>query len=155
MQDRENKGSKSKSSTLHRESDSEDEEFNRTYSQQLKSIQEMLTKEYSGAQALKTLTALGNDIAAIKSVPTALFSFLKAQDKIEGLFESNPFQRTLELAMTFGGDADTIMSMAGALAGAYYGKAAIPSYLISLCEGVEDAESQADKLYELITAHNT
>ena len=115
----------------------------------------MLEKEYSGDQVLKTLTTLGNDIAALKSVPTALFSFLKAQDKIEGLFESNPFQRTLELAMTFGGDADTIMSMAGALAGAYYGKAAIPSYLISICEGVEDAEIQADKLYELVTAQNT
>ena len=115
----------------------------------------MLEKEYSGDQVLKTLTTLGNDIAALKSVPTALFSFLKAQDKIEGLFESNPFQRTLELAMTFGGDADTIMSMAGALAGAYYGKAAIPSYLISICEGVEDAEIQADKLYELVAAQDT
>ena len=53
--------------------------------------------------------------------------------------------------MSFGGDSDTIMSMAGALAGAYYGEKDIPNYLICLCEGIGDAQKQADELYSLIS----
>ena len=39
------------------------------------------------------------------------------------------FERCLKLAMLFGGDADTIMSMTGAIAGAYFGESAIPDYV--------------------------
>jgi ADP-ribosylglycohydrolase len=45
---------------------------------------------------------------------------------VEGLTTDNPFERTIQLALTFGGDSDTICSMAGALAGAFYGKSSIP-----------------------------
>ena len=44
--------------------------------------------------------------------------------------DSGPgFERCLQLAMLFGGDADTIMSMTGAIAGAYFGESAIPDYV--------------------------
>jgi poly(ADP-ribose) glycohydrolase ARH3 len=59
-------------------------------------------------------------------VPTAIYSFLKALDPVEGLETANPFERTVQLALTFGGDSDTICSMAGALAGAFYGESGIP-----------------------------
>ena len=118
--------------------------------QQLKSIENLLEESYSGEQITKILRTLGNDVAAVRSVPTALFCFLKAQDDVEGFCDTNPFQRTLELAMSFGGDADTIMSMAGALAGAYYGETNIPRYLINLCEGIKDAQNQANELCKLI-----
>jgi poly(ADP-ribose) glycohydrolase ARH3 len=69
---------------------------------------------------------LGNSVSALDSVPTALYSFLRARDPINGLETSNRFERTLQLAMTFGGDSDTICSMAGAIAGALYGESEIP-----------------------------
>ena len=44
--------------------------------------------------------------------------------------DSGPgFERCLQLAMLFGGDADTIMSMTGAIAGAYFGESGIPDYV--------------------------
>ena len=129
-----------------------DNEFNRTYLQQLKSLERLLEETYSEDNSITFVKTLGNDVAALRSVPTALFCFLKAQNTVEGFCDTNPFQRTLELAMSFGGDADTIMSMAGALAGAYYGEKDIPNYLINLCEGIKDAQNQADEIYNLISS---
>jgi ADP-ribosylglycohydrolase len=53
--------------------------------------------------------------------------------------------------MQFGGDSDTICSMAGALAGAYYGESSIPEYMKNLCEAVDNAKRQADQLHKLVT----
>ena len=49
---------------------------------------------------------------------------------------SNPFERTIQLAMTFGGDSDTICSMAGALAGARYGEAGIPGSHLNVISSI-------------------
>ena len=132
----------------------DDEKRNQTYSQQLKTISNLMDITFEGDNQEKFVKALGNDIAAIRSAPTALFSFLKAQKPIEGFCETNEFQRTLELAMAFGGDSDTIMSMAGAIAGAYYGQSNIPSYLMKICEGVEDAQHQAEEIFKLLEHNN-
>jgi len=135
------------------EDSDEDEEVlnrNKTYVQQLKSITNLLDVKDSEDNLVRFVKTLGNDIAAVRSAPTALFSFLKAQKPIDGFCETNDFQRTLELAMSFGGDSDTIMSMAGAIAGAYYGEKNIPKYLINLCEGIEDAQHQADEIFKLL-----
>lgn len=96
----------------------------------------------------EALPLLSNDIAAARSMPTALFSFLKAEGQVAGLCKSNSFQRTLEVAMMFGGDSDTIMSMAGALAGAKYGLSSIPETLKIISEGHEEAEHQAQQLFD-------
>jgi len=130
------------------------EKRNHTYSQQLKTISNLMDITFEGDNQEKFVKALGNDIAAIRSAPTALFSFLKAQKPIEGFCETNEFQRTLEVAMAFGGDSDTIMSMAGAIAGAYYGQSNIPSYLMKICEGVEDAQHQAEEIFKLLEHNN-
>ena len=54
---------------------------------------------------------LGNDVSALNSVPAAIFSFLAtAQTNYvpPGCeFTENPFERSLALAMSFGGDTDT------------------------------------------------
>ena len=42
-------------------------------------------------------------------------------------YPNNAYIKTIKLAITFGGDTDTIASMAGALAGAYHGFSTIPS----------------------------
>jgi len=48
-----------------------------------------------------------------------------------------------------GGDTDTIASMAGAIAGAYYGHSAISENLQKHCEATEQIIAYADKLREL------
>jgi len=121
-----------------------------TYLKQLRSIENLVEEDFREENLEDIVNKLGNDIAAVRSAPTALFCFLKAKDPVGGFCESNPFQRTLELAMSFGGDTDTIMSMAGAIAGAYYGEKEIPQYLINLCEGIQDARTQADEICKVI-----
>ncbi len=87
---------------------------------------------------------LGNDSRALTSVPAAIFSFLRnCQD----------FEETVVYAVGIGGDTDTIAAMAGAMAGAFHGKGAIPGrWLDSLERGEKGAdyiEQLALNLYEL------
>lgn len=64
----------------------------------------------------------------------------------------NPFRRTIQYAISLGGDTDTIASMAGAIAGAYYGIDSINENLQNLAEGKEIIDSLAIKLYERISS---
>jgi poly(ADP-ribose) glycohydrolase ARH3 len=61
----------------------------------------------------------------------------------------NPFRRTIQYAISLGGDTDTIASMAGAIAGAYYGYGAISDNLQKHCEAVEEFTEYADKLHKI------
>lgn len=70
---------------------------------------------------------LGNGIEAFRSVPTALYSFLRHPDSFAG---------AVLYAIRLGGDTDTIASMTGALSGAYLGEEALPT---GWRERVEDA----------------
>ena len=101
----------------------ESDEEKLTYVEQLEDVNSMLEDPNHD---FESGFELGNNVSAIESVPTAIYSFLKGRDRVEGLETSNPFERTVQLAMTFGGDSDTICSMAGALAGAFYGESGIP-----------------------------
>ena len=88
-------------------------------------------------RAHAAITTLGNGIAAHESVPAAIWAFL---------CHPNSFADAVSLAISLGGDADTIASMTGALAGAHLGEDAIPE---PWREGVEDAAhlySLADRL---------
>lgn len=71
------------------------------------------------------LAELGNGIAALESVPTALASF--------GL-EPESYEKAVGQAILLGGDTDTIAAMAGALSGAYLGTAGLPRRLVDLLE---------------------
>lgn len=57
------------------------------------------------------IESLGNSVAALHSVPTAIYSFVIAQKEIEGIESSNKFRRTIQYAISLGGDTDTIASM--------------------------------------------
>lgn len=92
---------------------------------------------------------LGTDISAYRSVPTAVYSFLRASKHIDKLEDRNSFEKTIIYAITLGGDTDTIATMAGAIAGAWYGIEAIPKSWQASCESVEDALKFAEQLYEL------
>ncbi len=83
---------------------------------------------------------LGNGIAAIESVPTALYCFLRNRDSFVG---------TAMYAVTLGGDTDTIGSMACALAGAYLGEEAIPATAQGRVEDRSRLMELADRLLDL------
>lgn len=92
---------------------------------------------------------LGVFIAALDSVPAAIYCFLRATKPIEGLEDRNPFERTILYAISLGGDTDTVATMAGSIAGAYYGLDLIPESWQLCCEGRRDALDDAEKLFNL------
>lgn len=65
---------------------------------------------------------------------------------------NNPFRRAIQYAITLGGDTDTIASMAGAIAGAYYGDTGISTALQKHCEDAGDTMELADELLEAVEA---
>uniref|UniRef100_A0A1B6CBF3 ADP-ribosylhydrolase ARH3 n=1 Tax=Clastoptera arizonana TaxID=38151 RepID=A0A1B6CBF3_9HEMI len=89
---------------------------------------------------------LGNSIAALYSVPTAIFCFLRAQKPISSIETDCPFRRTIQFAISLGGDTDTIASMAGAIAGAFYGIEVVNANLLKHCERAEEMKALADQL---------
>lgn len=80
------------------------------------------------------LSALGNGIEALVSVPTAIACF--------ALFPQS-YADTIGSAILLGGDTDTIAAMAGAISGAHLGAAAIPK---SLSEHLENSPKGRDYL---------
>lgn len=62
---------------------------------------------------------------------------------------SNPFIRTIYFAISVGGDTDTIASMAGSIAGAFYGADIIPEVLQKRCELIDEVCQLGQKLFDL------
>jgi len=122
-----------------------------TSSYDLSTIQELLGL---GDQLKNSemIQSLGNDVSASRSVPPAIFSFIREAFDNRPSSSGSQFLRVLKTALRFGGDSDTIGSMAGAIAGARFGISSIPKELMRICEGVDHAEQQADKMFDLIKA---
>ncbi|EPQ09198.1 Poly(ADP-ribose) glycohydrolase ARH3 [Myotis brandtii] len=96
------------------------------------------------------LTAIGNGIAAFESVPTAIYCFLRCMEpdpEIPSTF--NSLQRTLIYSISLGGDTDTIATMAGAIAGAYYGMEQVTESWQQSCEGYEETDILAQSLHRV------
>ena len=96
------------------------------------------------------MSQLGNGIAAFESVPTAIYCFLRCMEpdpKIPSAF--NSLQRTLVYSISLGGDTDTIATMAGAIAGAYYGMEQVPESWQQSCEGYEETDVLAQSLHRV------
>ena len=87
-------------------------------------------------------TVLGTGIAAYEAVPMALYCFLRHPDS---------FAQVIHDAAFIGGDTDTIACMAGAISGAFLGKAAIPpQWLHAIREAqytAEVIEGLGDRLF--------
>ena len=85
------------------------------YKEKLSKVESLLE---NGTEVSKkeVISELGNGEAAFNSVPTAVYSFLRADS----------FKDAVVYAVSLGGDTDTIGAMTGAISGAYYGEAAIP-----------------------------
>ncbi|XP_052000908.1 ADP-ribosylhydrolase ARH3-like [Xyrauchen texanus] len=98
----------------------------------------------------EVISELGNGIAALESVPTAIFCVLHCLEPRDGLPERfGGLERTLAYSLALGGDTDTIACMAGAIAGAHYSIESIPQSWQKSCEGVEEADVLARRLYDL------
>jgi poly(ADP-ribose) glycohydrolase ARH3 len=93
-----------------------------------------------GSSAEEVADSLGRDISALGSVPTALALFLRCPDDVRAAVES---------AVQVGGDADTIASMVGALAGARCGDGELPSSWVTRLECAEEMAALADALCAL------
>ncbi|GJQ69353.1 hypothetical protein Trydic_g6480 [Trypoxylus dichotomus] len=121
------------------------------YQTQLRKVAQLLsieTPEKSVSEE-EVVALLGNSIAALHSVPTGIYCYLKAQNHIPGIDTDNPFRRTIQYAISLGGDTDTIAAMAGSIAGAHYGEAMIGGNLRKHCEFVDTMVKMADELYKV------
>jgi poly(ADP-ribose) glycohydrolase ARH3 len=106
-----------------------------TYQEKLKAIMRLLDNRAGTMQVVKEL---GNGVEALHSVPTAIYSFL-----------ANPgFESAVTYAVSLGGDADTIGSMCGAIAGACYGIESLPARWIEKVENRQHIEALAKKLWK-------
>jgi poly(ADP-ribose) glycohydrolase ARH3 len=108
------------------------------FEERLEAIPELLA-DGSGGEVEEVVRRLGNGIEAHRSVPTALLAFLR---------HPTSFVDAALAAIGFGGDADTIGSMAGALAGAHLGWEAIPEVWREGVEAAERLVELADGLLE-------
>lgn len=108
------------------------------YIQQLDKISELLEND---PKISEVVNQLGNGVAARRSVPTALFCFLRSSDK--------DFRSVIEYAVNLGGDTDTIASMAGALGGAFFGLPGINSQIVESCPDIPLTLNLADQLYSI------
>lgn len=98
----------------------------------------------------EVISELGNGIAALHSVPTAIFCVLHCLQPRECLPKNyDGLKRTIAYCLALGGDTDTIACMAGAIAGAHYGIEAVPQSWMRCCEGAEDAYVNAEWLHKL------
>ncbi|XP_067867420.1 ADP-ribosylhydrolase ARH3 isoform X2 [Heterodontus francisci] len=122
------------------------------YCNRLKKMKTFLSR--TDVSKEEVVNELGNGIAAFESVPTAIYSFLRCMDPDPEIPEKyNGLERTIIYSISLGGDTDTIATMAGAIAGAYYGKDLIPESWQKSCEAYKDADYFGSKLCDLYYHH--
>ncbi|XP_077992279.1 ADP-ribosylhydrolase ARH3-like [Glandiceps talaboti] len=130
------------------EGDQSDTTSKTLYCDKLKTVKNLLENKIP--KVAEVVEKLGNDVSAHKSVPTAIYSFLHCL-KPSPNTSTNSLVRTITHAISLGGDTDTIATMAGAIAGAYYGMESIPENWKTCCEGMDDAVQYANQFYEYVT----
>ncbi|XP_020775406.1 ADP-ribosylhydrolase ARH3 [Boleophthalmus pectinirostris] len=123
-------------------------EAEKPFCERLHRVKELM--ERSNVSIEEVISELGNGIAALHSVPTAIFCVLHCLKPLECLPQNyGGLERTIAYSLALGGDTDTIACMAGAIAGAHYGIESIPPSWIKCCEGAEDADRDAERLHTL------
>ena len=92
----------------------------------------------------------GVSVKAVEAVSAAIFSFLCClanRQPIE-LESFGKLEQTVLYAISLGGDTDTIGTMAGAIAGAFYGAESVPDHWPRVFEGGRKAEELAASLHQ-------
>ncbi len=105
----------------------------RLYKEKVAQIRELLGEQ----DKAKVVAVLGNGMEAPRSVPTAIYCFLR---------QPQSYKDTVIYAISLGGDTDTIAAMAGAISGAYRGIEAVPSEWRAKLENREYIEALAENL---------
>jgi len=109
---------------------------NGLYKKKIAQIKELLGEQ----DKARVVAVLGNGIEALRSVPTAIYSFLR---------QPRSYKDTVIYAISLGGDTDTIASMAGAISGAYLGLDALPGEWRAKLENKDYIETLAERLWQL------
>ncbi|XP_071574162.1 ADP-ribosylhydrolase ARH3 isoform X1 [Temnothorax nylanderi] len=122
------------------------------YKERLNIVKNLLSEDGDEPNEQRVIEQLGVKVRALESVPTAIFCFLKAQKRIKRIRTDNPLRRGIQYAISLGGDTDTIASMTGAIAGAFYGYEKFSVLLLSHCEEWERFREMADKLLDIATS---
>jgi poly(ADP-ribose) glycohydrolase ARH3 len=112
---------------------------NQLYKEKVAQIKELLGEQ----DKARVVTVLGNGIEAPRSVPTAIYCFLR---------QPQSYKDTVIYAISLGGDTDTIAAMAGAISGAYLGIEAVSSEWRAKLENREYIEAMAEKLWQIATS---
>jgi poly(ADP-ribose) glycohydrolase ARH3 len=111
---------------------------NQLYKKKVAQMRELLGEQ----DKARVVTMLGNGIEAPRSVPTAIYCFLR---------QPQSYKDTVIYAISLGGDTDTIAAMAGAISGAYLGIEAIPQEWRAKLENRDYIEALAEKLWQIAT----
>jgi len=112
---------------------------NQLYKQKIACMKELLGEQ----DRAQVVNVLGNGIEALRSVPTAIYSFL---------LQPKSYKDSVIYAISLGGDTDTIASMTGAISGAYLGIEAIPQEWEAKLENRKYIEALAGKLWQIATS---
>ncbi|MEL6359082.1 MAG: ADP-ribosylglycohydrolase family protein, partial [Bacteroidota bacterium] len=84
------------------------------------------------------------DVSCAGSVPEAIIAFLESED----------FEHCIRLAISIGGDSDTIAAMAGSMAEAYYGE--VPRDIMDKAQKflTDDLNDLRNEFYKRMSARN-
>ncbi|CAH0559462.1 unnamed protein product [Brassicogethes aeneus] len=124
-----------------------------TYQLKMKIVENFLSRKFDDEFDDEVIICLGNGVSAHESVATAIFCFLKAlDDDIPYIKTDDIYRRTIQYAISLGGDTDTIACMAGAICGAYLGEDALNKNLMKHCEKYKDIIELADNLFDAHSA---
>ncbi|KAL4231464.1 ADP-ribose glycohydrolase ARH3 [Mactra antiquata] len=130
------------------ESGTGDNKSTQTFCHRLNKIKEFINRDEQ-PQDTEVQTVFKFDISALDAVPAAIYCFLQSTKKIRDLEDRNEFERTIIYSISLGGDTDTIASMAGSIAGAWYGIELIPASWQHCSEGAYEALKDAKEMFNL------
>uniref|UniRef100_A0A182NRP3 ADP-ribosylhydrolase ARH3 n=1 Tax=Anopheles dirus TaxID=7168 RepID=A0A182NRP3_9DIPT len=133
---------------LEKENDPDLDSNPHAYENQLHNMEKLLENSVEPSDE-NVLNLLGHSVAALYSVPTAVYCFLRHTQDLPKDTDRKSFRNTLEYAISLGGDCDTIGSMACAISGAYYGESAISAALLKHCENADGVATLAEQLFEV------
>uniref|UniRef100_A0A1I8IJ98 ADP-ribosylhydrolase ARH3 n=1 Tax=Macrostomum lignano TaxID=282301 RepID=A0A1I8IJ98_9PLAT len=150
-----------------------------SYTSAMRQVKEFLGKHPASSavdeEARAVAGALGTEVTALRSVPTAIYCALRTLrpshrvhplisewqppgnqnpsiDEALSIEQRQQQQRLLDcltFAVSLGGDTDTIASMAGAIVGAALGADALPASLMLACEASDAVDSLATRLHRV------
>lgn len=111
------------------------------YCRQLENIRKLL--KITDPSEENVVNLLGHSADALYSIPSALYCFLRTTQP-DAAPNGCQFRDGIEYAITIGGHSKAIVSLTGALCGAFYGVSGINAKMLHHCEGFDRVKTLAD-----------